>query len=135
MRNSLYYIMSFLCSWALHAQTLDIIDSFIDGKPAYFLQAGAYLHQNEAKEKQKELSASIPYTIKIEHLGQQGLYVVKVGPLKDRLTAQQLQQQLTSSVDSIPSRASPSVRPTKSPKFKTWNLRNADLRNVIDEIS
>jgi general secretion pathway protein D len=140
MRNILYYIIIFLWSFLLCAQDIGITTTSMQGKPAYLVQAGVFSLQKDAERLQNTLASSIPYTIKIDHIQDQGLYIVQVGPIDDLARAHLIQQQIrsNSTTDNSTNYNKNPISAPVAPKInsaKTWNLRNAEIRAVIEEIS
>ena len=136
MRITLYVLMLF-CSYVIHATDINIKVIPLDGKPAYLLQAGAFRHQAEAEQLRKKLSESIKQPMKIEHNKDKEGYLVQIGPMNDYAAARELEKKMadllplqiqgsTPSAEGLPNQLSPQ---------KIWNLRNADIRAVIAEVS
>lgn len=133
----------FLLSQCVQAKDVGIITTSLNGKPAYLIQVGAYTRQKDAEAMQKTLSAHVHQTIQIDHLAEKGLYLVQIGPVQDYADARRLQKELTDPDDmsDTPSQLPPIINTTSStPKLpnsegKIWNLRNADVRAVISEVS
>ncbi len=137
-----YGCLFLLSQWS-QAKDVGIITTALSGKPAYLIQVGAYTRQKDAEAMQKNLSTHIHQTIQIDHLAEKGLYLVQIGPVQDYAEALRLQKELTDPDDmsDTPSQL-PSILGTQQniPKLaksegKIWNLRNADVRAVISEVS
>lgn len=144
MRNLISYAFIFLISCIASAADVGIITTSLNGKPAYLVQIGAYTRQKDAEDRQKSLSTTISQTIRIDHLADKGLYLVQIGPIDDYAVALKLQKKLvdpTLETETEPESILPSIMPTSSDALpqktagKTWNLRNADIRAVIAEVS
>ncbi len=141
MRILLYGLILF-CSSLLHATEINIKVIPLDGKPTYLLQVGSFIDQKDAEELQLKLSKLVQQPLKIEQIDGKGMYVVQVGPIADYTVARAIQEKLTNS-NALP--PSEEIKPdnnleTKStpperPAEKIWNLKNADIRSVIDEVS
>lgn len=145
-----FFLLFFLSPFATPGD-IGIITTSLKGKPAYLIQVGAFTRQKEAETKQKELAESIKQTIRIDHLVDKGLYLVQIGPVNDYSEALRLQKLLTGTetdetnnpVEDIASKLPtivnlhPSTHQTNRAKSagKIWNLRNADVRAVINEVS
>ena len=124
---------------------IGIITTSLNGKPAYLVQVGAFTRQKDADELQKKLSTDITDTIQIDHFAEKGLYLVQIGPLTDYAKARSLQTSLGGesspeedvaisqlpAILNLPSSTMPKARLSD----KIWNLRNADVRAVINEVS
>ncbi|MDP3705459.1 MAG: GspD family T2SS secretin variant LspD [Legionellaceae bacterium] len=144
MRTLFIYIIALLMSCLTYAADVGIITTSLHGKPAYLVQVGAYTRQKEAEEVQKKLSSSVHQTVKIDHLADKGLYLVQIGPINNYALARKLQQKLidpeaegdAEENTTLSSTAVTELQPVK-PKIpaKIWNLRNADIRAVIAEVS
>lgn len=137
MRISLYFLMLF-CSYLAHATEINIKVIPLDGKPVYLLQVGAFTHKANAEQLQKTLADSIRQPMKIEQLGagEKENYVVQIGPMQDYTAARELENKLTDSLPQNHETDQPiEATVPKLPAQKIWNLRNADIRAVIAEVS
>ncbi len=136
MRITLYILMLF---WAylLHATDVNIKVIPLDGKPAYLLQVGAFTQQADAQLLQKTLSESIQQPMKIDHLNDKGIYLVQIGPMSDYTVARDLEKKIADAPSTQTQNSSDAVdnQPTKIQPQQIWNLRNADIRAVIAEVS
>lgn len=136
MRITLYVLMLF-CSYLIHATDINIKVIPLDGKPVYLLQVGSFPNKKDADELQKTLAESVQQPMKVDPAGDKGNFVVEIGPMADYTVARELEISLT---DSLPKKqesapvANESVI-TELPSQKIWNLRNADIRAVIAEVS
>jgi general secretion pathway protein D len=129
----------FLLLWVvwLHATEVNIKVIPLDGKPVYLLQVGSYTTAKDAEQLQKKLSETISQSMKVDHLEEKGLYLVEIGPMNDYTTARELEKKIADdhSIESHDTnKATESHVPQIEPQ-KIWNLRNADLRAVIAEVS
>ena len=136
MRITLYILMM-LCSSMLHATDINIKVIPLDGKPAYLLQVGSFTDKKNAEELQKKLAESVQQPMKIDRLDDKGMYVVQIGPVTDYTVARELQKKLSdASTPDIQGNHAPTEQPAPLlPSQKIWNLRNADIRAVIAEVS
>lgn len=121
----------------------EIINSTINGKSVYLLQFDEYKEKSKADEIQKKLSQSISQPVKVEQDLKKELYSVQIGPLSDYAEALALKEKLTQSEPNQtqnPNAVRSSNdhinqnRPQQN-EAKIWNLRNADIRAVISEVS
>ncbi len=164
MRLIVIIILTFICSALIHANEINISTTTKNGNTIFYLQAGAFNLEKDAKQRQKELSALVSESVEIKNLSDKKLYLVQIGPINDYLTARDLQNTLSKKISSQknnknenqhPSLAQPkqndnqhppltqtsqsesSSDPTETvpPNSKLWNLRNADIRAVIAEVS
>ena len=142
MRNAFFVLMLF---WSLLLQATDINIKVIplDGKPAYLLQVGSYSDQKSAEDFKKQLAPTIHHPLTTE-LTEKNSYVVQIGPLSDYSVARELQQQIEGAsslppVQMTQATQSQETNPIQSAQQplsqKIWNLRNADIRAVITEVS
>lgn len=132
MRITLYALMLF-CSSLLHATDINIKVIPLDGKPAYLLQVGAFIHKKDAEELQQNLTESVKQPMKIEQVNVKSNYVVEIGPMIDYSAARDLEKSLMESLPKNQQRLDDSTDQQLSQKI--WNLRNADIRAVIAEVS
>lgn len=131
MRITLYLLL-LLVSILAHAIDINIKVVPLDGKPNYLVQAGAFENKVDADVLQKTLAESIHQPMTIEHLSDSGLYLVQIGPMTDYNAARDLEKKITD-LNILPP-PTPTTDATL-PAQKIWNLRNADLRAVIAEVS
>lgn len=137
MRITLYILMLF-CSCLLNATDINIKVIPLDGKPAYLLQVGSFKHKKNAEKLQKTLSETVPQPMKIDPVGDKGKFVVQIGPMADYTAARELEKKLTKTLPKTKTEAPPLTNNsviTELPSQKVWNLRNADIRAVIAEVS
>jgi len=134
MRISLYVLMLF-CSCLLHATDINIKVIPLDGKPAYLLQVGSFAHKESAESLKKTLIDSVRQPMNVDRVGDKDSYVVQIGPMTDYTAARELENKLTDSLAQTKEAAQPSEEIAKIPSQKIWNLRNADIRAVIAEVS
>lgn len=113
------------------AANIDIKTTTKDKKTEYYLQLGAFSSPNNAKVLKEKLAAVITSPIYIEHQAEKKLYLVKVGPIDTISTAQKLKEDISQHLQEQPSKN------LTEEKFNDviWNLRNADIRAVISEVS
>lgn len=136
MRIALYILI--LCgSCLLHATDINIKVIPLDGKPVYLLQVGSFAHQNGAQLLQKQLSESIKQPMKIEHLEGKNVYLVQIGPISDYTAARELEKTISGLPIAQNDTQSDAYekKPTSLVPERVWNLRNADIRAVIAEVS
>lgn len=136
MRITLYVLMLF-CSYLIHATDINIKVIPLDGKPVYLLQVGSFPLKKDAEELQKTLSEYVQQPMKVDPVGDKGNFVVQIGPMIDYTTAREMEKSLT---DSLPKKEETAQLTndtviTELPSQKIWNLRNADIRAVIAEVS
>lgn len=147
MRSIVIVFLTFICSTLIHANEINISTTTKNGNTTFFLQAGAFNLQKDAQQRQKELSVLVSEPVEIKNLSDKKLYLVQIGPINDYLAARDLQNKLSKKVDSstnqqnTPLTATNPIANTDEPVQtqlggnKLWNLRNADIRAVIAEVS
>lgn len=129
MRIALYVLL-LLGSCLLHATDVTIKVIPVDGKPAYVLQAGSFALQQDADALQKKLSETLQQPAKVDSSADKSRYLVEVGPISDYNTAQALQKKIAD----LP--LTTNIAPPQTASNQNiWNLRNADIRAVIAEVS
>lgn len=120
-----------------------------NGSTIFFLQAGAFNLEKDAQARQKELEKQTNQPVEIKNLVDKHLYLVQIGPIEDYQAARSLKEQLskndTKSYNSsynnslqqgvAQSTKTSNSTPTIPAESKLWNLRNADIRAVITEVS
>ena len=135
--RTLFYILMMFFSFLAHATDISIKVIPLEGKPAYLLQVGSFIEKDQAEQLQKKLAASIKQPMNISQSDGKGKYIVQIGPLSDYTVARELQKSLTDSpllVAQEKTHATEAPSPELSSQ-KIWNLRNADIRSVIAEVS
>lgn len=150
MRSIVLTFLIFICSTLTYANDINISTTTKDGNTTFFLQAGAFNLEKDAKQRQKELSKLVNEPIEIKNLSDKRLYLVQIGPISDYPTARTLQSKLSQNINASTYKSSDSqsstltVGQTANPgeqaqtmpeDSKLWNLRNADIRAVIAEVS
>lgn len=150
MRSTVIIILIFICSSLIHANEINISTTTKNGNTTFFLQAGAFNLEKDAQQRQKDLSDLVNQPVKIKNLSDKRLYLVQIGPINDYVTARSLQDTLSKKISAkinqqnknrLPQLAenqsggtNESTQPMP-PNSTLWNLRNADIRAVITEVS
>ncbi len=150
MRSIVLTFLIFICSTLIYANDINISTTTKDGNTTFFLQAGAFNLEKDAKQRQKELSKLVSEPIEIKNLSDKRLYLVQIGPISDYPTARTLQRKLSQNINAstyksndsqssalaISQTANTVEQAQTMPADSTlWNLRNADIRAVIAEVS
>lgn len=143
MRSLALILLALLWVVSVHANDINISTIEKDGSTLFYLQAGAFNLEKDAKTRKKELSGLVKEPVIIKNLADKSLYLVQIGPIKEYQTARQLKDRLSQKTDSKKNKLQSSPNPSKgqtSPpplasESKLWNLRNADIRAVIAEVS
>jgi general secretion pathway protein D len=140
-----------LCSTFIYANDINISTTTKDGNTTFFLQAGAFNLEKDAQQRKKQLSKLVDSPIEIKNLSDKRLYLVQIGPINDYPTARELQRTLSQKINGVKNNeTSNSQSPlttanqttsgsdtaqTMPENTQLWNLRNADIRAVIAEVS
>lgn len=150
MRSIVIAFLTFICSALIHANDINISTSTRNGNTTFYLQAGAFNLEKDAQQRQKELSGLVNEPIEIKNLSDKRLYLVQIGPINDYPTARALQNKLSQKIGSrinqqndnnhppitpLPPTDSNAEQAQMPPNNQLWNLRNADIRAVIAEVS
>lgn len=143
MRAIVITFLTFICS-IIYANEINISTTTKDGNTTFFLQAGAFNLEKDAKQRQQELAELVNEPIEIKNLSDKRLYLVQIGPISDYQSARELQSKLSQKISSAANQTKSSTlaiknddspQRTKHESSKLWNLRNADIRAVVGEVS
>ena len=139
MRITAFFSLILLCY--VSAFAANITPPAYYGKTLYMLEVGSFPNENNALQLKFKLSSQFKQKVSIEYLDSKKRFVVIIGPLNELQEAKEIERQLISehppdpaADDQEPSPTEPSTSELVSGK-KLWNLRNADIRAVIDEVS
>ncbi|MDI9818257.1 MULTISPECIES: GspD family T2SS secretin variant LspD [unclassified Legionella] len=144
MRKIAGYLLVLLCLKLAYATEVTIKTVTEAGNPAYMIHVGKFLHESNALQLKLKLSSSINQPVTLAQLSDKKNYVVKVGPVKDYEVAQKLQTEIKEDLPLTKYTAPPpapivntatSKKANTPPPKKLWNLRGADVRAVIGEVS
>ncbi|MDI1352577.1 MAG: SPOR domain-containing protein, partial [bacterium] len=151
MRSIVALILALVWSSLIHANDVNISTVTKNGNTVFFLQAGAFNLEKDAQSRQKALLKQVSEPVEIKNLADKNLYLVQIGPINDYQTARALKEKLSSNDNQLiatkntnpqnPSLAviqpPPNLEQAQQlpPESKLWNLRNADIRAVISEVS
>ena len=149
MRSIVALFLALLWSSLIFANDINISTVTKNGTTFFYLQAGAFNLEKDAKLRQKELSEQVNQEVEIKNLADKSLYLVQIGPIKDYPTARELKDKLSRKnttlqnaynspkpvLNSNKGQKSTEQNPVIPPESKLWNLRNADIRAVIAEVS
>ncbi|HAU1319457.1 TPA: type II protein secretion LspD [Legionella pneumophila] len=150
MRSIVIILLAFVCCTLVLANDVNISTVTKDGNTIFYLQAGAYNLEKDAKIRQNELAQLVDQKVEIKNLADKHLYLVQIGPIDDYQTARELKAKLSQKTEKqfnqinknqisslgasqLPKNMEQSQ--TSPPGSKLWNLRNADIRAVIAEVS
>lgn len=153
MRIITIFILSFVACVLANAQ-VSIKTMSQNGIVSYYLNAATFAKSENATEFEQALKKQFNEPTHIEYLPKKSLHIVQIGPIRNSAKAKQLQSKVNTWMDKrvpgattntdIPetttinkptneSKAQPTTNISKEEKI--WNLKNADIRSVIDEIS
>lgn len=112
-------------------------------KTIFLVKVGAFAQQSDADNYLKKLSGQIKQPLSIQRHADTGLYIVQIGPVDDYRLAVDLERKWTAPNNTLPeSQPDPldtdpaySHKKSQNSDTKIWNLRNADIRAVIGEVS
>lgn len=148
MRATVIILITIIWSSIIHANDVNISTVTKNRATVFFLQAGAFTIPKEAQSRQKELQAQVSQPVEIKNLADKSLYLVQIGPIDDYQTARELKDKLSKNDSKLIVTNNPksalelpatvkSTEPSTNlpPESKLWNLRNADIRAVIAEVS
>ncbi|MBL7481033.1 type II secretion system protein D [Legionella bononiensis] len=150
MRSLVILLLALMWSSLIHANDVNISTITKNGSTVFYLQAGAFNLKKDAELRQQELSKLTEQKVEIKNLADKHLYLVQIGPIDDYQTARELKNTLSQKPDnqqnSANSKQNSSLEVSQVPKnqeksqtlppsSKLWNLRNADIRAVIAEVS
>jgi general secretion pathway protein D len=145
MRTTAFFILGLFYSILSFAADFSIKTVNLEDKVAYTLDAGAFPHESNALQLKFKLSSLFKQPVSIEYSAERKLYIVTIGPIDDIKVAQTIQHKMKTSpsLDNLPKKSSNIVSSNKMDSSnnadmsgkKLWNLRNADIRAVIAEVS
>lgn len=147
MRTFVLILQAFLFYATASASTLQTRE--VDGHRIYDIVAGQFSTENSALQFKLKLASLLKQPIHITQTPDKTQFAVNVGPLTDAAAAEEIQQRLNAtpispsnlpsaltSTASYPSSAqATAVSSPATADKKLWNLRNADVRAVIAEVS
>lgn len=150
MRSLVIVLLALMWSSLIHANDVNISTITKNGSTIFYLQAGAFNLKKDAELRQQELAKLTNQKIEIKNLADKHLYLVQIGPIEDYQTARELKNALSQKPDNQQNGASakqassfvagqvpqnPEQSHSLPTSSKLWNLRNADIRAVIAEVS
>lgn len=150
IRRALVATLFICCASLANPGDLGIVTLSQQNKTLFLVQVGVFEHQKEADAYLKQLSTQVKQPISIQRRQSSGLYVVQIGPVDDYRVAVELEKKWTMPMGPAASKApaktwdqEDDVALTNTDKpvttgnsdTKIWNLRNADIRAVIGEVS
>lgn len=138
MRKNAFVLLIIVWLASLQALAISIQTLTINGKPAYELEAGHFAQENSALQFKFKLSSTLKQPVTIEHPTEQSEFIVKIGPIDDYQIALNIQQLLEPEKKPTSSEQASNPLPNSDlshSENKLWNLRNADIRAVIAEVS
>jgi general secretion pathway protein D len=128
-------LFTLLLSCSIFAGDLAIKVVPLDGKPAYILETGSFATAESAENAQKKLAETIQQPMKIEQSN--NAYRIQIGPMMDYSLARDLETKIKDSplLDNQQALPYDDLQLSEAQGQKIWNLRNADIRAVIGEVS
>lgn len=115
-----------------------------DGNTIFYLQSESFAFKKNAQQFQKIIEAKTNYLVTIKELNKKKMFLVEIGPIKDYKSVRQLKDKLKelnllktveNNADLNKEKTETGDPKTSQEKGQLWNLRNADIRAVIAEIS
>lgn len=152
MRYLVLGIFALLTS-LVYANEVDIRTNTENGATVFYLQAGIFTQSKQANTYKDELSTALSMPVRVKQIDGKTLYMVQVGPVNDYQQARQVKAKLQDlkpgNKIALNNPAPPVPQPTAQAPAeqvvkaeqempdnkKLWNLRNADIRAVITEVS
>lgn len=147
MRSIAGILLAMIWSAFAYANDINISTVTKNGITLFYLQAGAFNLEKDAKIRQKELSAQVQQDVEIKNLADKHLFLIQIGPIAEYQLARELKDKLSQKKVAFPkvptfqqTAAALPAKPTEPyadmpADSKLWNLRNADIRAVIAEVS
>lgn len=150
MRSLVILLLTLIWSSLIHANDVNISTITKNGSTVFYLQAGAFNLKKDAELRQQELAKQVEQKVDIKDLADKHLYLVQIGPIENYQTARELKEKLSQKNDSQQTATTANQKSslevsqtpknqdqtqTLPPSSKLWNLRNADIRAVITEVS
>ncbi|MFY7697221.1 MAG: GspD family T2SS secretin variant LspD [Legionella sp.] len=130
MRIRTLLLVMILWSPFIFAVDLSIKTISEAGKSSYLLQISELSDLKHAEDLQKKLATVLNYPVQIEHKDEQSPYHIQIGPVNDFIMANQLRK--IAELYLVRDKTTTALKPSSD---KVWNLRNADIRAVIAEVS
>jgi len=149
IRQPVIALLLLLAAAIANPGDLGIVTLSQKDKTLFLVQVGAFAQQSDADAYLKKLNPQVNQPISIQRRPDSGLYIVQIGPVNDYHVAVALEKKWTVpmvSLDEAPLKFgdqdanadadTPSQsEPDQTTNTKVWNLRNADIRAVIGEVS
>lgn len=134
MRIFLFFIIA--CYTIIpHAMDFNLRSITQQGKQVFFIELGPFDNETNAHSLEKKITPVSTYPIQIKPASDSKAYLIQIGPIDNYTTAHELQKRITNTLEPTKPRVSstPVIPPVADGKL--WNLRNADIRAVISEVS
>ena len=134
MRILILIVTSFLLFSNSYASSVSIRTIHDNGKAAYVIHAGAFAKKENAQQLLTTLKDLSDDSFSLHFLPQKKLWLVKSSVFNDYAQARSVQMKIQGNISK--SHATP--KKLKAPlahNKKLWNLKNADIRAVIAEVS
>lgn len=114
----------------LHATDVSIKTVTQNERPVYLIEVEGFSQIKDAEAFKAKLWTTVQQPIVIDHPNDDSKYTIKIGPVADYTIALDLRKKTESL---LPKNETPAAVEASSAKI--WNLRNADIRAVITEVS
>lgn len=147
MRTSIITILCFFYFFSAPSVASNLKPVTLEGNTAYLIDAGAFPHENNALQMKLKLSSQFRQPVSINYQPDKKLYLVTLGPIHNLQQAEEIERQLGMNTSNTPVAPDKQLEPIPEPapitkpasipdaNSKLWNLRNADIRAVIAEVS
>lgn len=120
----LYFLMFLNVSFA---STIEVKTQTVDQKTTYLIHVGDYTERQEANRISEQLQKQFDLTIKIIYSKNNKQYFIEIGPLQTLSETQKvknnIEEHFKENIETSPENG------------VMWNLRNANIRAVINEVS
>lgn len=150
MRLSVFLILALLWPSLIFSNDVNLSAVTKNGITLFYLQAGTYTLEKDAKLRQQDIQSQVKQAVEIKNLADKHLFLVQIGPIEEYQMARALKVQLSQKNDNAflkvnkSAQSSLQVAPLSKNQesnaalpddSQLWNLRNADIRAVIAEVS
>lgn len=126
----IFLLIGLFLTSILHAAEVTIQTEKDKDDTVFFLEIGDFTLKQDAENLQRELKATFNERAEVVRHPRE-IFLVKIGPLKDYAHTRKLKDKIAAFLKASSER----VQNSSLPAEKIWNLRNADIRAVIAEVS
>jgi general secretion pathway protein D len=138
MRKTFWILCGIFLAYSAYAIDVSMKTLIVNGKPGYTLRIGNFGTEKEAKAFESTHPEDIINPHHVEHDEENNTYYVLLGPSSDYNAIKNVQAHLQESVNTIPATSDTTSNTLETPTpqaKKLWNLTNAEVRSVIEEVS